>query len=142
MSAFTLFDELFADPVHPLPPADIAHRVGVAEHALLVLFSGSEPAWGYWNICALVVGFMDSFIDQGSAADPDGLLNDAHAALTLARRRAEATNSSPRLSGAEAGVLLALIEDYAECLRGTSARSAVKAMRATEKVSHRFVRRG
>lgn len=142
MTAFTLFDELLADPVLPLPPADVANRVGLAEQALLVLFSGSEPSWGCWNVCALVVGFMDAFIDQGSAADPDGLLKDAHAALTACRRRAIAARSYPTLTAAETGVLLALVEDYAECLRETSARSAVRAMRATEKRAQKFLYRG
>jgi hypothetical protein len=138
----TLFDELFADPVHPLPAADIAGRVAVAENALLVLYSGSGPSWFHWNICALVVGFMDAFISHGCAEDPDGLLQDAHAALMQARSRARASNTQPTLNATETGVLLALVTDFGECLSGTSARSAIKAMRATEKAARGFLHHG
>lgn len=133
MKNFTHWDELFASPTDPLPASDVDHRINVAEHCLMVLVSGEGATWEHWNVCRVAVNFMEVFIRLGYAVDPDGLLADADAALRRSRSRAETDRAVPYLSGADAGAMLALLEDYAECLRAVSARSAIRAMRATEK---------
>jgi hypothetical protein len=141
VNSYTQWDEWTASPTAPLPAEDVGHRVNVAEDALLALFSGVGNNWVHWDICITVVNFMETFVRLGYALDPDGLVRDSHAALRAARRRAESEKSAPMLTVPEAGIVLGLVCDYSECLRETSAKSAVRAMRATE-AGMRKLRRG
>ena len=140
--SYTLMDALLASPTDPLPKADIDHRVHLAERCLMSLVAG-DGNLGHWQVCATVLNFMETFVGLGYAKDPDGLLADSEAALADCRRAALACLPGSRVyavQGPGAGALLALITDYGECLRGVCARSAIRAMRATDKAMREAAR--
>ena len=132
MTTYSRLDQLLASPTHPLAADDVTNRVNLAEHSLLMLVSG-KAEWDHWALLRVMANFMEVFVDLGYALDPGGLVSDADIVLRFAALDAKLTDCKPRVGHGPAGVLLALIEDYAECLREVPARSAIRAMRTTER---------
>jgi hypothetical protein len=133
---FTLHDELFASPTHPLPPAK---QRQLCELPPLCVDALARPIGAHpqdWKVVATCGNVLEQLIEWGVCEDHGGLLPEAHAAL---RDAMHAHKRGEPLRLQDAAAVLAcrfLVHDFAEILSECAGRTVVRAVRATDKRMH------
>lgn len=130
---YTLIDELFASGVDPLPIAKRTHQVTRMTEGLIAIERAAAPTTDDWRVCSDAVNIMETLVvEMKIAEDPQGLLQDAIAALAGAGRRHQG-GMAIRLDGPGLVAVRAVVEDYAGILECLPARYAIQAHRLTER---------
>lgn len=125
-------DELLASPVNPSPEVHAA-RIASARAALVQMRSHETASITSWSLCCMVGNVLETMLQQGLVADPDGLLQDGFDALKRATQAARAPGDPVILPPADYPVVEAMVEDWAAVMVAAPARSIVQAFRATDR---------
>lgn len=130
---YTLWHELLASAVDPLPLAKRTHQVTRMWQGLAAIERGQAPTPEDWRMCSDAVNLMETLVEEMRVADDgQGLLQDAIAALASAGRRHQG-GMPIRLDAPGIRAVRAVLEDYAEILDALPARTMVRAHRLTER---------
>lgn len=132
MPTYTLWDELTADPVEPMPADKRTHQLNRMWGGLAALETSPEPTVDDWRVCSDAANLMETLVDMGEMQDPDGLVDDCVKALADAGRRYQ-QGQALRLDGAGIRALRGVLEDYAEALAALPHRTMVRCHRRTER---------
>lgn len=132
MSTYTLFDEIAASHVHPLPEASQKFHLDIIRRGFHNLLTAPEPSNNDWRVVATAINMMETLIEMGVLADPDGLHRDTIRAMEAAGKRHEELDAPLRLDGPGIQAVRNLLEDYAEVLKVLPHRTMVRAHRLTE----------
>ena len=132
-TTYTLLDEMTASPVQPLSADKQAYQIGMMREGLRALQHDAEPVQGAWMVCADAVNFFETLVLQGVAQDPQGLLDDAVAALARAGERFKTHGPTAlRLDGPGLHAVTAVLDDWADVISQLPARTVVRCLRVTE----------
>jgi len=129
---YTLWDELNADPVEPMPADKRTHQLTRMWGGLAALETSATPTVDDWRVCSDAANLMETLVDMGEAQDPDGLVEDCVKALANAGRRYQ-DGQALRLDGVGLHALRSVLEDYAEALAALPHRVMVRCHRRTER---------
>ncbi len=135
---YSLLAEMMASPTEPLPQFWRDSQVAKMRAGLADLESGEAPSTDAWRLCSDAVNLMETLVEQGEVADPEGLLADAIAGLAQAGVRYKA-GEPLRLSGSDLAAVRAVLDDYSEVIGLLSARTMIRAHRLTEKRIHEIL---
>jgi len=133
IDCFTMMDELLASPDEPAPPEVHAGRIAAARSALVRMRSPETATITAWSLCCMVGNVLETMLQQGLAADPDGLLQDGFDALKRATQAARAPGDPVVLPAADFPSVEGMVEDWAAILLAAPARSVIRAFRATDR---------
>jgi len=138
---YTIWHEMMASTTEPLPQAWRTHHLTRMWQGLAALETAPNPSKDDWRVCSDAVNMLGTLVTRGpwlacdgamvDIADTSGLLQDAIAALAMARRRS-LQGKTLRLDGAGIIAVRAVLENYADVLDTLSARSMVRCHRLTE----------
>lgn len=131
--SLTLVDEMLASPTEPMPAADAATRVAVARLHLERLQTMPSPGVMDWRVCAMVGNVIEVMIEFDLAQDPDGLLQDAQAALLEASERALTKGAPLRFTGRGLTAVTWLVDAFEALLAEAPHRTMVRVFRETDK---------
>lgn len=84
---YTLWDELRADPVEPLPMKDRINTVGKMGDSLKALKLDPSPSVEDWRRLSDMVNMVHTLVDMGEMVDAQALLSDACEAMVKAADR-------------------------------------------------------
>lgn len=129
---YSLMAELMASPTEPMPAEKTRHQLTRMHDGLAALARDESPSTDAWRCLSDAVNLMETLVDMGEVADPQGLLMDAITALAEAGKRNRAGHPL-RLSGPGLQAVRAVLEDYAEALAQLPERTMVRCHRRTEK---------
>lgn len=129
---YTLWDELNADPVQPMPADKRTHQLTRMWGGLVALETAATPTVDDWRVCSDAVNLMETLVDMGEAQDPQGLVEDCVKALADAGRRYQ-SGQGLHLDGVGLRSLRHVLEDYAEALSELPHRTMVRCHRRTER---------
>ena len=133
IDCFTHWDELLASPTDPAPPEVHADRVATARAALEQMRSPETASITAWSLCCMVGNVLETMLQQGLVADPDGLLQDGFDALKRATQATRAPGDPVVLDAADLPVVEAMVEDWAAVMVAMPARDIIRAFRATDR---------
>lgn len=131
-ASFTLMDELLASAIDPIAPPLNAPRIQAARDAVQALASPETATPKAWGICCAVANFMETMLDDGLAQDPDGLLQDAFAALKHAVDSGDTLKGAITIPPDAYPAVRHLVDDWCELLEQAPARDVIRSMRRTE----------
>ena len=129
---YTLFHELCADPINPLPQSWQRTQLTSMWDGLAQLETGAKPGPEDWSVCSDAVNLLETLVTQGEVEDAQGLLSDAITALAQAGQRHKA-GQALRLSGPGMQAVRAVLEDYSAVIAVLTARTMIRCHRLTEK---------
>ena len=127
-----MMDELLASPTDPAPEVHAA-RIASARAAVVAMRSPETASITAWSLCCMVGNVLETMLQQGLVADPDGLLQDGFDALKRATQATRAPGDPVILPPADYPVVEAMVEDWAAVMVAAPARSIVRAFRATDR---------
>ena len=78
-----MLDELLASPTDPAPEVH-AHRIAAARSAVASMRSPETASITAWSLCCMVGNILETMLQHGLVADPDGLLQGGFDALKRA----------------------------------------------------------
>lgn len=130
---FTLTDELFASPEHPLPPARQRQLTDALAPALDLLARPEGAGHYEWTLIAACGNVLEQLIEWGVCADAGGLLPEAHAALRASLEANRLRHEPLRLADAALLACRFLVHDFAEILAECPGRTFVRAVRRVDR---------
>lgn len=133
IDCFTMMDELLASPEEPAPPEVHAGRIVAARSALVRMRSPETANITAWSLCCMVGNILETMLQHGLVADPDGLLQDGFDALKRATEATRAPGDPVILPPADFPVVEAMVEDWAAVMVAMPARDIIRAFRATDR---------
>lgn len=133
IDCFTMMDELLASPDEPAPPEVHAGRIAAARAALVQMRSPETASITAWSLCCMVGNILETMLQHGLVADPDGLLHDGFDALKRATEATRAPGDPVILPPADFPVVDAMVEDWAAVMVAMPARDIIRAFRATDR---------
>lgn len=133
IDCFTMMDELLASPDDPAAPEVHAGRIGAARLALEQMRSPETASITAWSLCCMVGNVLETMLQHGLVADPDGLLQDGFDALKRATQAVRAPGDPVVLPAADFPVVEGMVEDWAAIMTTAPARSIIRAFRATDR---------
>jgi hypothetical protein len=130
---YTLFDEMAADPVDPLPQAWRTYQLTRMYAGLSNLEQADNPTPDDWRVVSDAVNLVETLVlEMKVCQDDSGLLMDAITALAMAGKRSK-EGKTLRLDGAGIQAVRSILRDYSELLDVLPARTMVRCHRMTEK---------
>ena len=132
IDCFTHWDELLASPDDPAPEAH-AGRIAAARAALEQMRSPEAASITAWSLCCMVGNVLETMLQHGVAADPDGLLQDGFDALKRATQATRAPGDPVVLPAADFPAVEGMVEDWATLIATAPARAVIRAFRATDR---------
>lgn len=129
---YTLWDELMADAVKPLPLAHRLYTIGGMQQALDSIKRDPQPSVLDWRVLSDMVNLMNTLVDMGELLDARDLLDDAHRAMSIAAAHHKAGRAL-RFDGPGVQAMDALFADYTTVVNELPARVLIRCHRATEK---------
>lgn len=132
IDCFTMIDELLASPTEPAPEVHAA-RIASARAAVVAMRSPESASITAWSLCCMVGNVLETMLQHGLVADPDGLLQDGFNALKRATQATRAPGDPVILPAADFPVVEAMVEDWAAIMVSAPARSIIRAFRATDR---------
>lgn len=130
---YTLFDEMVADPVDPLPQAWRTYQLTRMYAGLSNLEQADNPTPDDWRVVSDAVNLVETLVlEMKVCQDDSGLLMDAITALATAGKRSK-EGKTLRLDGAGIQAVRSILRDYSELLDVLPARTMVRCHRLTEK---------
>ena len=129
---YTLWDELRADPVEPLPMKDRINTVGKIGDSLKALKLDPSPSVEDWRRLSDMVNMVHTLVDMGEMVDAQALLNDACEAMVKAADRHKA-DLTLRFDGPGVQSMSALFEDFSLAVSVLPARTMIRCHRLTVK---------
>ena len=133
IDCFTMMDELLASPDEPAPPEVHAGRIAAARSALVRMRSPETANITAWSLCCMVGNVLETMLQHGVAADPDGLLQDGFDALKRATQATRAPGDPVVLPAADFPAVEGMVEDWATLIATAPARAVIRAFRATDR---------
>lgn len=133
IDCFTHWDELLASPDEPAAPEVHAGRIMAARHALVQMRFPETASITAWSLCCMVGNVLETMLQHGLVADPDGLLQDGFDALKRATQATRAPGDPVVLPPADLPVVAGMIEDWAAIMLEAPARAVIRAFRATDR---------
>ena len=133
IDCFTMMDELLASPDEPAPPEVHAGRIAAARSALVRMRSPETANITAWSLCCMVGNVLETMLQHGVAADPDGLLQDGFDALKRATQATRAPGDPVVLPAADFPAVEGMVEDWATLMATAPARAVIRAFRATDR---------
>lgn len=141
VATYSLLDTLFAAPDAPMPADKRLHQLTRMHFAQAALETDPKPSADDWRVCSDAVNLMETLVvEMKICEDPDGLLNDAVAALALAGARHLQDGAPIRLTGEGIRAMRSVLSSYAEQLESLSARTMTECHRLTERRVHDILR--
>lgn len=128
-----MMDELLASPDDPAAPEVHAGRIGAARLALVQMGAPETASITAWSLCCMVGNVLETMLQHGLVADPDGLLQDGFDALKRATQATRAPGDPVVLPPADLPVVAGMIEDWAAIMLEAPARAVIRAFRATDR---------
>ena len=132
IDSFTMMDELLASPDDPAPEVHAA-RIAAARAALEQMRSPETASITAWSLCCMVGNILETMLQHGLVADPDGLLQDGFDALKRATEATRAPGDPVILPPADFPVVEAMVEDWSAVMVAMPARDIIRAFRATDR---------
>lgn len=132
VGSYTLWDELRADPVEPLPLKDRVNTIEKMRDSLAALKLDPVPSVEDWRRLSDMVNMVVTLRDIGEMVDADALLADACEAMVKASDRFKA-GQPLRFDGLGVQAMSALFEDFAEAVSVLPARTMIRCHRLTTK---------
>jgi hypothetical protein len=133
IDCFTLMDELLASPSQPAAPDVHRFRISAAREAVVRMRTPETANITAWSLCCMVGNVLETMLQQGLVADPDGLLQDGFDALKRANQAARAPGDPVVLPAADWPVVEGMVEDWVAVLTEAPARDVIRAFRATDR---------
>ncbi len=128
-----MMDELLASPDAPAAPKVHAARIMTVFSALEQMRSPETASITAWSLCCMVGNVLETMLQQGLVADPDGLLGDAFDALKRATQATRAPGDPVVLPAADFPVVSGMVDDWAAIIMNAPARDVIRAFRATDR---------
>lgn len=132
IDCFSMLDELLASPTDPAPEVH-AQRIAAARAAVASMRSPETASITAWSLCCMVGNILETMLQHGLVADPDGLLQDGFDALKRATEATRAPGDPVILPPADFPVVEAMVEDWAAVMVAMPARDIIRAFRATDR---------
>lgn len=132
IDCFSMLDELLASPTDPAPEVH-TNRIAAARSAVVSMRSPETASITAWSLCCMVGNILETMIQLGLVADPDGLLQDGFDALKRATEAVRAPGAPVALPPADFPVVEAMVEDWAAVMVAMPARDIIRAFRATDR---------
>lgn len=129
---YTLWDELQADPVQPLPLKDRINTVERMAGSLAALKLDPCPSVEDWRRLSDMVNMVTTLRDMGEMEDSQALLADACEAMVKASDRYRA-DQPLRFDGPGVQAMDALFQDFTEAVSVLPARTLIRCHRLTVK---------
>ena len=127
-----MLDELLASPTDPAPEVH-TQRIAAARAAAASMRSPETASITAWSLCCMVGNILETMLQHGLVADPDGLLQDGFDALKRATEATRAPGDPVILPPADFPVVEAMVEDWAAVMVAMPARDIIRAFRATDR---------
>lgn len=132
IDCFSMLDELLASPTDPAPEVH-TQRIAAARAAVASMRSLETASITSWSLCCMVGNILETMLQHGLVADPDGLLQDGFDALKRATEAVRAPGAPAALPPADFPVVEAMVEDWAAVMVAMPARDIIRAFRATDR---------
>lgn len=129
---YTLWDELRADPVEPLPLKDQVNTIEKMRDSLSALKLDPIPSVEDWRRLSDMVNMVTTLRDMGEMEDSQALLADACEAMVKASDRYKA-DQPLRFDGPGVQAMDALFQDFTEAVSVLPARTLIRCHRLTVK---------
>lgn len=129
---YTLWDELRADPVEPLPLKDQVNTIEKMRDSLSALKLDPIPSVEDWRRLSDMVNMVTTLRDMGEMEDSQALLADACEAMVKASDRYKA-DQPLRFDGPGVQAMDALFQDFSEAVSVLPARTLIRCHRLTVK---------
>lgn len=129
---YTLWDELRADPVHPLSIKDRLNTVGKMADSMNALKLEPCPPVEDWRRLSDMVNMVTTLVEMGELLDSHALLADACEAMVKASDRYKA-GQPLRFDGPGVQAMDALYQDFAAAVSVLPARTMIRCHRLTVK---------
>ena len=130
---YTVMDMLMASPYEPMPEAKRLQQLTRMWGGLAALEKDANPTHDDWAVVSDALNMMETLVEMGWAADPDGLVEEAVQALAVAGQRHLDRGVPIRLDGAGIQAIRGLLEDYSQAVAELPARTMISCHRKTEK---------
>lgn len=138
MATYTLFDEIAASHIDPLPPESQRFHVQMIRAGFESLLQADKPTDDDWRLVTGAVNMMEALIQMRVLQDPDGLHADTCAAMEKSMQRHRQEGKPLRLDGPGLTAVKHLLDDYEEVLKVIPHRTMIQAHRRTEKEVERI----
>lgn len=129
---YTLWDELRADPVQPLPFKDQVNTIEKMGESLAALKLDPSPNVKDWRRLSDMVNMVHTLCDMGEMLDSHALLGDVFEAMVKASDRYKA-GQPLRFDGPGVQAMDALYQDFAAAVSVLPARTMIRCHRLTVK---------
>ena len=134
---YTVFDELLASPIEPMPQAYRTHQLTRMYEGLHSLETADQPSTDDWRVVSDAVNMLETLVvEMKVCEDSSGLLMDAVRGLALAGQRHKRESKAIRLDGPGIQAVRAVLASYAELLEALPARTMYRCHRLTERRIH------
>ena len=127
-----MLDELLASPTDPAPEVH-TQRIAAARAAVASMRSPETASITSWSLCCMVGNILETMLQHGLVADPDGLLQDGFDALKRATQATRAPGGPVVLPAADFPAVEGMVEDWATLIATAPARAVIRAFRATDR---------
>jgi hypothetical protein len=125
---YTHFDELFSDPVHPLPVSKMTLYQTIIYQALDAIESGTAKD-SHWQTLSDVINMLTTFKDEGLIED-DGVIENAKMLIYNTYKDSKLFNQEDMKN------INSIVNNYINLISDMPERNMVKCHRVTEKRIH------
>ena len=137
---YTEADAMIASSVQPLHQRKRQPLIDATNKALQAVGYGT-PAVEDWRVLADAVNIVESLLDMQAFDDPGGLFTDMVNAVA-AMGRLHGNGKAMRLNAVQLSDLTEFVEAYEQVLAQVSARTYIRAHRATERRLRKLIVEG
>ena len=130
---FTAIDEFLASPTTPAPPGVFDARIKAARAALAELQNPATATLRPWAVVCTAANVVETMLERGVAADPDGLLRDAFEALRRAVTPRPGTEPAIELSAEALECVSDMLDGWVALITSVNHRRVIQCFRATDR---------
>lgn len=130
---YTVMDEFLASPTSPAPRGLFDARIKAARAALVELQNPETAKLAPWAVVCMAANVVETMLERGVAADPDGLLRDAFEALRRAVTPRPGTEPAIELSAEALECVSDMLDGWVALITSVNHRRVIQCFRATDR---------
>lgn len=130
---YTAMDEFLASPTSPAPRGLFDARIKAARAALAELQNPATATLRPWAVVCMAANVVETMLERGVAADPDGLLHDAFEALRRAVTPRPGAEPAIELSAEALECVSDMLDGWAALITSVNHRRVIQCFRATDR---------
>lgn len=130
---YTAMDEFLASPTCPAPRGLFDVRIKAARAALAELQNPATARLAPWAVVCMAANVVETMLERGVAADPDGLLRDSFEALRCAVSPRPGADPEIVLSPAALDCVSDMLDGWEALITTVNHRRVIQCFRATDR---------